>query len=248
MRIIAGAAGGTFLAIPKGPAIRPTPDKVKQAIFSSLGERIIGARVLDLYSGTGALGLEAVSRGATEALLVDESRFCVEAAAANARKARLEEKVFVQRGDAIRSVEQFSREGQRFDIIFADPPYEKKGTRESGRILDLPPVGTTTPLTRPLLQGERRTETQGRANFLAPPGERTKVRGSVRGQRQDMPREGSVTKMLLNCAALVSILAPNGVLVMEHFKADSPEPSSHWQPGRQLRHGDTLVSFFQVRS
>ncbi len=188
MRIIAGTAGGTFLVNPRGPAIRPTPDKVKQAIFSSLGDRIIGARVLDLYSGTGAMGLEAVSRGATQAVLVDESRFCVEAAEANAAKARLEDRVSVRRADAIRWVEQLAREGERFNVIFADPPYEKSGRRE-----------------------------------------------------------GSVTRILLNCAALVSILAPGGVLVMEHFKDDTLEPLPCWELVRQLHHGDTRVGFLQVR-
>lgn len=189
MRIIAGTAGGTYLAMPKGPDIRPSPDKVKQAIFSSLGERIAGARVLDLYCGTGALGLEALSRGADTAVLVDNSRFSVEATRANAEKTRLAEKAEIVRSDAIAWIEQSARSGSQFDIILADPPYEK------------------TPR-----------------------------------------REGSVTKLLLNCPALASILVPNGVLVMEHFRNDTLEPPPHWELRRQLRHGDTLVSFLYPKS
>lgn len=184
MRIIAGTAGGTLLALPRGPEIRPSPDKVKQAIFSSLGERIIGARVLDLYSGCGALGLEAVSRGAASAILVDHSRFSVEAANANTTRARLERQVEVVREDAVRFTERAGLAGSRFDVIFADPPYEKTG----------------------------------------------------RGER-------SLARMLLNCPSLVSILAANGELVMEHFKNDALDLPLRWQLRRELRHGDTIVSF-----
>lgn len=189
MRIIAGMAGGTHLAQPKGPAIRPTPDKVKQAVFSSLGERVAGARVLDLFAGTGALGLEAGSRGAASVVLVDESRFCVEAANANASKTRLNALVEVQRADALRAIGQFAQDGGQFDLIFADPPYEKAG--------------------RP---------------------------------------EASLARKLLNCPALLSILAPDGTLVLEHFKDDVVEGNNEWQLQRQMRHGDTVVSFLRRRS
>src|SRR5947209_15464522 len=111
MRIIAGTAGGTLLVMPKGPDIRPSPDKVKQAIFSSLGERVAGARVLDLYAGTGALGLEALSRGASEAVLVDNSRFSVEAATANAEKTHFADKAEVVRADALEYVEHAAPSG-----------------------------------------------------------------------------------------------------------------------------------------
>jgi len=73
MRVVAGSAGGVRLAVPKR-GVRPTMDRVKAAIFSSLGDAIVGARVLDLFAGTGALGIEALSRGASSAVFVEESR------------------------------------------------------------------------------------------------------------------------------------------------------------------------------
>ena len=77
MRVIAGSAGGVRLAVPKR-GVRPTMDRVKAAIFSSLGDAIVSARVLDLFAGTGALGIEALSRGASSAVFVEENRQSVE--------------------------------------------------------------------------------------------------------------------------------------------------------------------------
>ena len=87
MRVIAGSAGGVRLAVPKR-GVRPTMDRVKAAIFSSLGEAIIGARVLDLFAGTGALGIEALSRGAASAIFVEDDR---QSAASNREKSRQNE-------------------------------------------------------------------------------------------------------------------------------------------------------------
>ncbi|HSH38265.1 MAG TPA: 16S rRNA (guanine(966)-N(2))-methyltransferase RsmD [Chthoniobacterales bacterium] len=124
MRVIAGSAGGIQLVVPD-TTVRPTMDRVKAAIFSSLGERIIGARVLDLFAGTGALGIEALSRGAASALFVEE----------NANAVRTIEQNFIRtkvRG-TVRKQEVFAfleapRPNETFDIIFADPPYEKTKT------------------------------------------------------------------------------------------------------------------------
>src|ERR1700752_1566225 len=88
MRVIAGRAGGVRLVSPK-IGVRPTMDRVKAAIFSSLGETVIGARVLDLFAGTGALGIEALSRGAAAALFVDEDRQSIGAIEKNLTKTRL---------------------------------------------------------------------------------------------------------------------------------------------------------------
>src|SRR6266705_429468 len=78
MRVIAGRAGGVPLVSPKS-GVRPTMDRVKTAIFSSLGARVIGARVLDLFAGTGALGIEALSRGAASVMFVENDRYAVSA-------------------------------------------------------------------------------------------------------------------------------------------------------------------------
>src|SRR2546423_7951340 len=121
MRVIAGNAGGVRLAVPKR-GVRPTMDRVKAAIFSSLGDAIIGARVLDLFAGTGALGIEALSRGASAAVFVEADAQTKPVIERNLAKTKLKGSVrnqdvflFLQRGAGTVT----------FKIIFADPPYEK---------------------------------------------------------------------------------------------------------------------------
>ncbi|MEY2497982.1 MAG: rRNA (guanine966-N2)-methyltransferase [Verrucomicrobiota bacterium] len=121
MRVIAGTAGGVRLDAPKA-GVRPTMDRVKAAIFSSLGGEIIGARVLDLFAGSGALGIEALSRGAASALFVEEKSAAVAAIERNLARAKLESQVRKQDVFAFLHSEQ---QGEPFGIIFADPPYEK---------------------------------------------------------------------------------------------------------------------------
>jgi hypothetical protein len=99
MRVIAGSAGGIRLDVPK-TAVRPTMDRVKAAIFSSLGEEIIGARVLDLFAGTGALGIEALSRGAGSVLFVEENDSAVAVIERNLARTKLEGRIRKQ--DVIR--------------------------------------------------------------------------------------------------------------------------------------------------
>src|SRR5437899_3354963 len=117
MRVIAGSAGGVRLAVPKR-RVRPTMDRVKAAIFSSLGDGIIYARVLDLFAGTGALGIEALSRGAASAVFVEEDRQTVDVIEKNLAKTKLKGRVRHQ------NVFDFLRQASnadKFQIIFADP-------------------------------------------------------------------------------------------------------------------------------
>ena len=121
MRVIAGSAGGIQLTVPQR-GVRPTMDRVKAAIFSSLADQVIGARVLDLFAGSGALGIEALSRGAASALFVEENSAAVAAIERNLARTKLEGHVRKQ------EVFAFLRSAQGrdpFRIIFADPPYEK---------------------------------------------------------------------------------------------------------------------------
>src|SRR6476620_260591 len=121
MRVIAGSAGGIRLAVPKR-GVRPTMDRVKAAIFSSLGDAVAGARVLDLFGGSGALGIEALSRGASFAVFVEEDLQSTEMIERNLAKTKLEGRVRQQ------DVFDFLRHAggaETFQIIFADPPYEK---------------------------------------------------------------------------------------------------------------------------
>ena len=122
MRVIAGRAGGLRLVSPKS-GVRPTMDRVKAAIFSSLGELVIGARVLDLFAGTGALGIEALSRGAESALFVEEDRPSVAAIEKNLVKAGFKGRVRQQ--DVFSFLKHAGAGGEKFGIIFADPPYER---------------------------------------------------------------------------------------------------------------------------
>jgi 16S rRNA (guanine966-N2)-methyltransferase len=122
MRIIAGSAGGRPLKAPPD-GLRPTMDRVRAAIFSSLGERVPGARVLDLFAGSGGMGIEALSRGAESAVFVDENERCVRCIRENLRMAQVE--AVVQTMDAYRFLDLYAGE-ESFDLIFADPPYSKK--------------------------------------------------------------------------------------------------------------------------
>jgi 16S rRNA (guanine966-N2)-methyltransferase len=120
MRIIAGKAGRTAIKVPSAVA-RPTTDFVRQAIFSILGETVDGARVLDLFCGSGALGLEALSRGAASCVFVDEHRQAVSVTEENLKKARLD-------GGRTVKAEVFSflkRDPATYELILADPPYWK---------------------------------------------------------------------------------------------------------------------------
>jgi 16S rRNA (guanine(966)-N(2))-methyltransferase RsmD len=121
VRIVAGTARGRRLAAPGGDGTRPTSDKVRGAIFNVLGQFFDGGRVLDLYAGTGALALEALSRGFAEATCVDASASAVEAIQRNAEACGLGGKVTVVRRrvlDALRALPPGT-----FDLAFVDPPY-----------------------------------------------------------------------------------------------------------------------------
>jgi 16S rRNA (guanine966-N2)-methyltransferase len=127
LRIITGSAGGLHLQTPKGVEIRPTQDRIKQAIFSSLGELVFDAQVLDLYAGTGALGLEALSRGASEATFVEVNKKCVDCIQKNLEHCRLTGRVI--KSDATTFLKGASRPS--FNLVFADPPYVKDQSRSS---------------------------------------------------------------------------------------------------------------------
>ncbi|MEP6809029.1 MAG: 16S rRNA (guanine(966)-N(2))-methyltransferase RsmD [Chthoniobacterales bacterium] len=132
MRVIAGTAGGKRLVVPETD-VRPTMDRVKAAIFSSLHTSIVGARVLDLFAGTGALGIEALSRGAVSAVFVEENRAAVEAIEQNFVRTKLRGPV---RKQEVFAFLESAGNRERFDVIFADPPYEKtKAGGEFTRLL-----------------------------------------------------------------------------------------------------------------
>jgi len=121
MRVIAGSAGGIHLTVPQR-GVRPTMDRVKAAIFSSLADQVIDAPILDLFAGSGGLGIEALSRGAASVLFIEEDRESIAAIEKNLAKTKLRGRVRQQ------DVFEFLRRSsfaEKFRIIFADPPYEK---------------------------------------------------------------------------------------------------------------------------
>jgi 16S rRNA (guanine966-N2)-methyltransferase len=123
VRVIAGELKGQRLVAPRGWKVRPTSDRVREAIFSALGERVVGARVLDLYCGTGALAIEALSRGAAAAVLVDQDTRPV---LGNVQRLGLADRTELVRTDVGRWLEQVSATDAagKFDLVFVDAPYK----------------------------------------------------------------------------------------------------------------------------
>ena len=182
MRVIAGSAGGVRLAVSKR-GVRPTMDRVKAAIFSSLGDTIIGASVLDLFAGSGALGIEALSRGASSVLFVEEDRQSIEVIQKNLAKTRLEG--CVRRQDVFDFL-RISSGIAKFHVVFADPPYEK------------------------IKSGERFTGT------------------------------------LLTNKALVQLLEPDGVFILEKRSAEALSEMKLWRVARQKAYGATEILFLSA--
>ena len=121
MRIVAGEWRGRIIKAPHGDRVRPTADRVREAWMSIVGPELPGARVLDLFAGSGALGLEAISRGAASADLVEIAPRSLAAIRENIESLRAGDNVVVHRTDAIRFVESLAPHS--FDVAFADPPY-----------------------------------------------------------------------------------------------------------------------------
>jgi 16S rRNA (guanine966-N2)-methyltransferase len=188
MRITGGNAARRILKSPKGLAVRPTPDLVKQAVFNSLGPRVVDARVLELFAGTGALSLDCLSRGAASAVCVEKSHKHAEFIRANAHTANLDHALAIRTQDVFTVLAQCAEHGQQFDLILADPPY---GEKNIGR------------------------------------------------------RSTSFAQQLLDDADLPKLLAPGGRFVLGHTKRDTLDVVAPWREVKLLRHGDSLMRFFE---
>ncbi|NOY78995.1 MAG: 16S rRNA (guanine(966)-N(2))-methyltransferase RsmD [Calditrichaeota bacterium] len=123
MRVIAGRWGGIRLTFREQKGVRPTTDRVKETLFDIISDRLAGARVLDLFAGTGSWGIEALSRGAREVVFVEKLPRMIQNIRENLEKVRCTEGFELIRQDVRRFLEQTKYEGEPFDIIFADPPY-----------------------------------------------------------------------------------------------------------------------------
>jgi len=190
MRITGGHAGGRILKVPKGMAVRPTIDRVKQALFNSLGERVVNARVLELFAGSGALSLESLSRGAKLAVCVELSPRHAEfiknyVAAAGLPTDNLE----VRTQDVFAALPQLLTTGRTFDLILADPPY---------------------------------------------------------GEKNVSHRSTSFAQKLLDDPNLPKLLAPGGRFALGHANRDKLEIPPAWREVKQLKHGDSVMRFFEI--
>lgn len=124
MRVIAGTMRGRILQAVKGNATRPTSDKIKEAIFHKMGPYFEGGKCLDLFAGSGSLGIEAISRGMERAVLVDQSNHAIQTIQQNVAVLKITDQVEVYRNDAFRALQVLKTKQQLFDLIILDPPYE----------------------------------------------------------------------------------------------------------------------------
>jgi 16S rRNA (guanine966-N2)-methyltransferase len=187
MRITGGKAARRILKTPKGLEVRPTPDLVKQAVFNSLGDRVVGAHVLELFAGTGALSLECLSRGAASALCIEKSHkhaAFIQHNAAAVPDANLQART----QDVFTALAQLAQAGRKYDLILADPPYGEKNI------------------------GYRST---------------------------------SFAQQLLDDVNLPKLLAPGGRFILGHTKRDTLEIVGPWREVKLLKHGDSLMRFFE---
>ena len=125
MRVIAGTQKGRRLHGPKGPGLRPTADRVKEALFSILASRVPGSRFLDLYAGTGAVGIEALSRGAQRVTFVESSPAAVRVLRANVTHCGLDTAAEIQTCPAGAFLRRSAKTVGQHDLVFADPPYQQ---------------------------------------------------------------------------------------------------------------------------
>lgn len=123
MRVIAGTAKGVRLLSPKGRTTRPTLDRVREALFSILGPGVEGAQVLDLYAGTGAIGIEALSRGASHCEFVESNRACADLIRQNLLRAKVQDRASIRPVILPGGLAAIARSGKTFDLIYADPPF-----------------------------------------------------------------------------------------------------------------------------
>jgi 16S rRNA (guanine966-N2)-methyltransferase len=155
MRVIAGRLGGRRLKAPRGRATRPTSDRVREALFSMLGD-VRGASVLDLFAGTGALGIEALSRGAGGVVFVERDPAAIRVLKGNLAALGIEPtEAELRRGDATEALQSARAGAEKYDLVFIDPPYRR--ARDWGPELSalLPPL--LVPGARVVVESDRRT-------------------------------------------------------------------------------------------
>ena len=126
MRVIAGSARRLQLKTVEGMDTRPTQDRIKETLFNMINNDLYGAAFLDLFAGSGAIGIEALSRGAKEAVFIDNGSRQTACIRDNLKTTRLEDKAMVMNSDVISGLKMLERNGKKFDLVFMDPPYDRE--------------------------------------------------------------------------------------------------------------------------
>jgi len=140
MRIITGTSKGKKLRPLRGQAIRPTSDRVKESIFNILGEEVEGKHVLDLFAGTGNLGIEALSRGATRTVFVEKEKLAIDLIKKNLSHCGFDDRFHIITSEVERAIRHLHRKGDVFDFIFMDPPYRRGLVQKTLGILQAHPL------------------------------------------------------------------------------------------------------------
>jgi len=125
MRIIAGTYRGLHLRTLKGGNLRPTSDQMRETLFDVLGPRVVGATFLDAYAGTGAVGIEAISRGAGDVVFIEHHRAAAQLIRTNLAALKIDSGFAIRTCAVLTGLERLERDGESFDIVFLDPPYEE---------------------------------------------------------------------------------------------------------------------------
>lgn len=125
MRVITGTARGHKLKAPKGMATRPTADRVKEALFNMLEHKVLNSRFLDLFAGSGSIGIEALSRGASQAVFIEKNTPAWQIIRENLNHTGLTDRAETYRQDAVTALDMLGKKGRTFDLIYVDPPYLK---------------------------------------------------------------------------------------------------------------------------
>jgi len=165
MRITGGSLRGRLLRAPEGKATRPTSSKVREAVFNIVGDRVVGARVLDLYAGSGALGIEALSRGALFTSFVESSPAAAKAIIENLDELELDERAQVMRGSVASALERLSGAGERFRLVFADPPYAGRAAEDT--MSAIAASGVLSPGSLVVVEHTKRQELSGEFGALS---------------------------------------------------------------------------------
>ncbi|MCI6737249.1 MAG: 16S rRNA (guanine(966)-N(2))-methyltransferase RsmD [Intestinibacter sp.] len=136
MRVISGKARGLKLNTPKNQDVRPTTDRVKESLFNIINFDIMDSNVLDLFAGTGSLGIECLSRGANKCVFVDKSKESMSIVKSNIKKARVENESITMNIDFKSAILSLGNKGEKFNIIFMDPPYYKNMFEDALSMVD----------------------------------------------------------------------------------------------------------------